>query len=288
MHEFDLLPDTRDHTMVWSRMTIWVCAVFTVTAITWAGLVKIDIPIEVDGITVPSLEVRKVNALSDGILAGIYVREGDIVKEGQLLANFGDLQLREKLIVLEQQRLLIEERIRQNRLGGKWQIDDLTDMQRVTEIEGQMLELQHQMTLLKLYSPLNGVIAGVFITQAGPVKSGQQICDILPEGTTYYIESFLPSKEARRVDIGTEANIRLDAWPAHKFGAITAYVSKISVMAGSADQSETRFRLEISLKETVSDLFHRNILLKPGLQGKVLLRTESKSILALLFDSLRK
>ncbi len=63
---------------------------FFVIAIIWAGFAKLDERTRGQGKVIPSSEIQQLQSLEDAIVQKLLVKEGDTVKEGQLLAQLSD------------------------------------------------------------------------------------------------------------------------------------------------------------------------------------------------------
>lgn len=76
-----------------SRM-IKLVALVLVLFVTWAGFASVDEIVRADGQVVSSSRSQIVQNLEGGILAELYVRQGDTVQAGQILAKLQDTKFR--------------------------------------------------------------------------------------------------------------------------------------------------------------------------------------------------
>lgn len=67
------------------RLILWFWVVTIIAAVTWANFAKIDEIVRGDGKVIPRSENQTIQNLEGGIVNGILVKEGDIVKKGQIL-----------------------------------------------------------------------------------------------------------------------------------------------------------------------------------------------------------
>lgn len=77
-----------------SRQIIWMIAALIVATIIWAALAKLDQVVTGQGVLVPAASVQKVQSLDGGILRKLHVEQGDLVKQGQLLATLDETRAR--------------------------------------------------------------------------------------------------------------------------------------------------------------------------------------------------
>lgn len=69
----------------WSSALIWLCSVLFGGTLIWAFTAKIDQTVTVRGRLEPSGSVREVDSPSGGVVSKVFVRDGDIVKQGEPL-----------------------------------------------------------------------------------------------------------------------------------------------------------------------------------------------------------
>ena len=69
----------------WSSALIWLCSVLFGGTLIWAFTARIDQTVSVRGRLEPSGSVREVDSPSAGVVSKVFVRDGDIVKQGEPL-----------------------------------------------------------------------------------------------------------------------------------------------------------------------------------------------------------
>jgi len=73
-----------------SHAILWLTLLFIITAITWANYAMLDEVTRGLGKVIPSQQVQIIQNLEGGIIAEILVKEGEIVKSGQILLRIDD------------------------------------------------------------------------------------------------------------------------------------------------------------------------------------------------------
>ena len=79
-----------------SRLLIWTSFLFVITLLTWMHLTKIDQLIRGVGRVVPSSKMQTIQNLEGGILSKVLVKEGDTVKENDILVELDKKSLQSK------------------------------------------------------------------------------------------------------------------------------------------------------------------------------------------------
>ena len=74
------------------QQLLWAIVLFIVAMITWAAFAKIDEFTRGDGRVIPSRSVQLVQNLEGGIVAEVFVREGQAVSQGESLLRLDDVR----------------------------------------------------------------------------------------------------------------------------------------------------------------------------------------------------
>lgn len=112
------------------RVTLWAIFAFFIAMILWASLASIDEVTRGEGRAIPSSRLQKVQNLEGGIVAEVFVHEGEVVKAGASLLRLDDTQFRSNAGESEADRLALQARIQ--RLTA--QLNDATTLTLAPEI----------------------------------------------------------------------------------------------------------------------------------------------------------
>ncbi len=115
------------------RVTLWAILVFFIAMILWASLASIDEVTRGEGRAIPSSRLQKVQNLEGGIVAEVFVHEGEVVKAGAPLLRLDDTQFRSNAGETDADRLALQARIQ--RLTA--QLNDATTLTLAPEIVQQ-------------------------------------------------------------------------------------------------------------------------------------------------------
>lgn len=93
------------------RITLWAIFAFFLALIIWASLASIDEVTRGEGRAIPSSRLQKVQNLEGGIVAQVFVHEGEVVQAGAPLLRLDDTRFKSNAGETEADRLLLQARI---------------------------------------------------------------------------------------------------------------------------------------------------------------------------------
>lgn len=93
------------------RLTIWGIIAFFVFLLLWAHFAIIDEVTKGEGKAIPSSKIQKIQNLEGGIVAQIYVHEGQIVEAGAPLVRLDDTRFASNVGETEADRVSMELRV---------------------------------------------------------------------------------------------------------------------------------------------------------------------------------
>ena len=73
-----------------TRITVWLVSLLLLTALVWAKLAVLEEVTMGEGKAIPSSKIQVIRNLEGGIVAEIFVREGQLVKKGDVLLRLDD------------------------------------------------------------------------------------------------------------------------------------------------------------------------------------------------------
>ena len=153
----------------------------------------------------------------------------------------------------------------------------------ILHLNGQILlwEQQHLIMAQK------GGVLGFYpeIVEGKFISSGEALFTILPDpNTNKFVRVFIPTQEMIRIEKGSKAIIKLDAYPYKRWGVIEAQVNFISQTPFLDKEGRSQYELQINLPDELLTTYG-NILTYKALDGvSVDIITEDRSILTRIFD----
>ena len=228
----------------------------TVFGIGWLAIAQTEEIIIVQGKLEPLSGVIDVQMPLEGITKEILVKEGDKVKEGQVL-----IKLDKDITSVRQKSLLKTYEINQEILnkfnllqkeGAVSELQYLQQLNKTLEIEKQIDENKVLLDYQLIKAPISGLVFDLQPQKPGYVAStSQPILKIVPlENLVAKVE--IDSRSIGFASTGKKADISIDSYPATDFGVIQGELIKIGSDALPPDPREGkgyRFPAEIKLKD---------------------------------------
>ncbi len=256
------------------RYLIWKTAagsLFICSAI--LALVHIDYRVTAKTVIEGEIQ-RVVSAPFDGFVGSAYVRAGDTVKLGQLLAGLDDHEL-----MVEKARWASERDQYDNRLREAMATHDLTAVQvlgaQLSQAQAELNLVTKKIESAHLVAPFDGlVVSGDLSQQVGaPVEVGKKLFEIAPL-QSYRVILQIDEREIRHIKAGQSGMLVITGIAGDP---IPLTIQKVTPVA-TAEDGKNFFRVEASLAEASTRL-------RPGMEGIGKVVTDRHSLWWVLFHS---
>lgn len=209
---------------------------------------------------------RSITVPLAGFLAESNARAGDIVREGELIAQLDDRDLRLERLKWASQRTQQEREYSQAIATRERTEARILDSQ-IQQAEAQIAVLDAQLERMNVRAPFSGVIVSGDLSQAlgAPLERGDVIFEIAPL-EDYRVMLRVDERDIREVEPGQTGNLALAAFPDTPVGLRTVRITPISTAA----EGENFFMVEAALTNLPTQE------LRPGMEGvaKVAIREE--------------
>lgn len=194
-----------------------------------------------------------------GILTNVYVKEGQRVKKGQLLAKIDDGGLSQQLAQLQIQSELSKTTFeRQQRLWDQKIGSEMQYLQAKSNYEAQakaISQLQQQVEKTKVKAPFSGTIDDIITEQGSVVSPGQTQLMRIINLDNMYIVADVPEKYINNITINKKVKV--------EFPVLNKTIdSKIRQVGHYINPGNRTFKVEISIPNK-----EKNI--KPNLTAKL-------------------
>lgn len=238
------------------RHLLWkMVGLLTLLAI--ALLVWLPVPFRISAKTVTEGSIQRVAAAPfQGYLAAGFVRAGDIVKKGQVLAELDDHDLQ-----VERAKWTSDRDQYDNKLREAMANHDLIAIQVITaqlnEAQAQLDLTDDKLTRAKVVAPYDGVVvSGDLSQQIGtPVEAGKKLFEVAPLHS-YRIILEVDERDIGRVRTGQEGELLMSGLTGHPMRFTVARIMPVATAQGGKNFYRVEARLE-----------HESPLLLPGMEG---------------------
>lgn len=162
---------------------------------------------------------------------------------------------------------------------------------KLSEISGQLDEIETNLekySLSKDYqyitAPVSGHINSINVNTIGAaVTSAQELVTIVPDNTPVEMVCYVKNMDIADVEIGMEAEIKLEAYPYNKYGTVKGKVKYISPSAFVSEQMGSVYLVKIEITDK-----HDDIDIISGLSGSVEIKTDKRTVMDYFLEPIMK
>ena len=216
---------------IWAKSITWTLIGGTTFGLAWLTLAKTEEIVVATGKLEPIEGVVDVQMPLEGIAKEILVKEGDLVKKGQILikldtdisnarnnANQTSLAINKE--ILEKLEILAQE-------GAVAKLQVLQQQNKIAEIESQITQNEVTLRYQEIISPTSGIVFDLKPKSPGFVaRTSEPVLKIVPiDDLKAKVE--IPSSSIGFVTTGKKVDISIDSFPSTDFGVIEGVVSRI-------------------------------------------------------------
>jgi len=229
---------------------------------------------------------KVVNVVPDigGKIAKIYVKEGDRVKKGQLLAELDTeaarLQLAQAKAALEMAQASFKdakrnmermERLRQEKAVSEQQYEKMrlaydVALAQLNQAQKALDLVQHQIKVSLMKAPFSGVITGKYINEGetiNPMMPGGRGVITLMDISRVKCKVNITERNLKEVRVGQKVLLTVDSYPGHIF------IGKVYVINHAADPLTRSFEVQVAVPNP-------DLQLKPGMFARIKIVVEER------------
>jgi membrane fusion protein, multidrug efflux system len=182
-----------------------------------------------------------------GIIEKIFVKEGDRVRKGQLLATLKSTEIASQV---QQVQLTVEKAERDYQRANNLYKDSVVTLEQLqnartgVDIAKQNLQqVTFNQEYSKIYSPADGFVVKKIGNEGELANSGSPVLFInaLSGSSKWILKIGLSDKEWSAIEVGNKATVSVDAFPGKPFNGV---ISKKSI---SADAASGSFQAELQV-----------------------------------------
>jgi adhesin transport system membrane fusion protein len=296
-------------------------ATFLIIFIIWANLASLEKVIRGEGKVVVSAKNQVIQNLEGGIIKEIYVKAGDIVKEGQALLKLDDTVYGSELDASRKQLNNLNDEISSLRIsldlikeeldilkplveqGAESRMELIRVMQReanansdlsrkqadIESLQERIPVLQDRVNRTLVSSPKNGIINRLVITTIGGVaEPGGALAEIVPLNEDLIIEVEISPKDIAFIVAGQRALVKLTAFDFSKYGSLTGKVLTVGADSIQKDDGSRWYLCEIAIPVNGITSLGKKITILPGMVAQVDIVNGERTIMNYLLEPVTK
>ena len=149
-----------------------------------------------------------------------------------------------------------------------------------TNLEKYRLSKEYQ----NIIAPVSGHVNSVGVNTLGEtVTSAQQLVTIVPNNTPNEMICYVKNTDIADVELGMEAEVKLEAYPYNKYGTVKGTVKYISPSSFANEQLGSVYIVKLEL-----DSDNKNIRIISGLSGSVEIKTDKRTVMDYFLEPIVK
>lgn len=149
-----------------------------------------------------------------------------------------------------------------------------------TNLEKYRLSTEYQ----NITAPVSGYVNSVGVNTLGEtVTAAQQLVTIVPDNTPNEMICYVKNTDIADVELGMEAEIKLEAYPYNKYGTVKGTVKYISPSSFANEQLGSVYIVKLEL-----DNGNENIRVISGLSGAVEIKTGKRTVMDYFLEPIIK
>lgn len=272
-----------------------------------AGFIQISGAVVAGATVVVEANSKSVQHLDGGIVQAIAVRDGQTVREGEVLIVLAADRVGDRMRGLQSQ---IAAKREQLALLGR-ELEDLKTLEakrlvprrKVVEVERQLAELSGQLgrleadlaraetdrSQLELRAPISGRVHELAVHTVGAVIApAQEILKVVPSDAALVFEARVSPTDIDQVRVGQNASVRLTSFNQRTTPELVGEVVNVSADL-VRDEASGLFHYIVRIALTrdndgLAALGDRQLL--PGMPAEIFIETDSRTILSFLIKPL--
>lgn len=219
-------------------------------------------PIKASGL-ISSLHEARLSFKTGGIIEKIFVKEGQNIAKGQLLATLNLTEINAQVSQAQENVSKIERDLKRVNALYRDSVATLEQVQNLTtalSVAKQSLQIaQYNQGYSKIYAPTNGVVVKKMMNEGELASSGSPVFFVNAAGANdWVVKVGIADKDWTRLKLGDKADITLDAFPDTKF------LANVTTLSQGADQASGLYQAELKIstqgKKMATGLFAKALI----------------------------
>lgn len=275
------------------RMAMMVIFIAFGGFILWAILAPLDEGATTTGSVVIDSRRRVIQHMNGGVVQALHVKEGDQVKEGQILVTLSQTSIRSQKSILSHQLQQLSLQIQQLKPmadDGYYPALNYQELIRQkSEVQDKLVVVNEELSRTEIKAPIAGGVMGLAITMGGVVSPSQKILEVVPQDESLVVEVKIMPQLIDRIHPGLEAQVRFSALNQRTTPVVHGKVMWVSADKFLAQDYATMQRMQGDGYYTAKVQLNSDELSKlgdqqlyPGMPADVIIKTGRRNFMSYL------
>lgn len=231
--------------------------------------------------TLANLEKEKSNADLNHQIAQIQLEE--YKSSGtRRQREMQELVVQQNALAMEQADIKINDTKTQYSAQINSQLSQISSQ--LDEIEANLEKYRLSKEYQNITAPVSGYVNSIAVNTLGEtVTSAQDLVTIVPDNTPVEMICYVKNMDIADIEIGMEAEIKLEAYSYNKYGTVKGTVKHISPSSFSSEQLGSVYLVKIDITD-----IPKGINLTSGLSGSVEIKTGKRTVMSYFLDPIIK
>jgi len=287
----------------WERFLIVLIILLILGFIQWASVTPLDELVSTTGELVPSESITTVQAGIGGIIQEIFVKEGSLVKRGDVLVKFQLLDTLEDIRRYDIQRKGLKDQLefveKELQVRTLLAQDGLFPSLNLLQLQAKRMEILNKIQELNEVSsfrfgsadssnvraPISGLIQELRIPHTlASVHAGEALMNIVPVNVDVYADLKIKPSDIGNIHLDQPVILRVTTFDSARFGVMTGkiiFITPASIV-GHEGIPYFRARVELAGQFVRSLSTHEKHLLKMGMMVEAEIKTGTRTIMEYL------
>ena len=158
---------------------------------------------------------------------------------------------------------------------------------RVSATTQELRKAQTRVKAHTLTAPVDGVVQQLVVHNIGAIVTpAQELMVIVPQGEKLEVEAVLENKDIGFVEVGQQAEIKVDTFPFTKYGTIAGEVVNISNDAVADEQRGLVYKMRVLMQRSEILVNGKQVSLSPGMTVTVESKTGTRKMIEFFLSPL--
>lgn len=231
--------------------------------------------------TLANLEFEKSNAELNQQIAQLQLEEYRRIGT-QSQRETQELTVKQYELAYEQAELQLEDSKTQYSAQIHSKLAEISSQ--LDEIENKLAQYSLSKESQELVAPVSGYVNSIDVNTVGEtVTSGQELITIVPSDMQMEMVCYVKNMDIADIELGMEAEIKLEAYSYNKYGTVKGVVTYISPSAFASEQMGNVYLVKLDIVDKNEDI---NII--SGLSGTVEIKTGQRTVMEYFMEPIMK